>query len=144
MNAIVIQVGEVLNVTITWEIVTGAAKAAWDLTIMIVSDALKMHREIRMAYAYATQVGEVPAVPSIQEIVSRLVMEEQMEGNAQDRQHQIVLPDRPMRCVISLVDEFELTDGVLMTVHLTEENVTQFARACVMDLQTMIELTVWA
>jgi len=49
-----------------------------------------------------------------------------------------------MRCVISLVDEFELTDGVLMTVHLTEENVTQFARACVMDLQTMIELTVWA
>jgi len=54
MNAIVIQVGEVLNVTITWEIVTGAAKAAWDLTIMIVSDALKMHREIRMAYAYAT------------------------------------------------------------------------------------------
>ena len=43
-----------------------------------------------------------------------------------------------------MVDEFELTDGVAMTVQLTEENVTRFARACEMDLQIMIELTAWA
>ena len=76
MNAIVIQVGEALNVMITWEIVRGVAMAVWVPIIMIESDALKMRREMMMDYVYATRVGEVPAAPSIQEIVSRLVTEE--------------------------------------------------------------------